>query len=169
MAKMQDHIMAYLYSELKRKGKVSEPGFMYDITATYMDGTKYVIAKYDYASGGKRRHKQIKIALVVTKDGYPFYWKVFKGITSDNTAEKIVTEMRELFGIENCSFVIAEVNQDAASASKSRHLEPLRNKVTNMLSRLKLTQVFERAFDEICRQKAPTQACSPKTPSSNLL
>ncbi len=163
--------MTHLHSELKRKGKVSESRFMYDITATYMDGTKYVIAKYDYAPGGRRGHKQIKIALAVNgKDGCPFYWKVLRGPTSDNTTvEKITTEMRELFGIENCAFIITEVNHDAAHAAKSRHPERLRNKVTNMLSRLKLTQVFERAFDEICRQKAPTQACSPKTPSSNLL
>jgi transposase len=80
---------------------------VYDITATYMEGTKCVIAEYGYAPGDKRCHKQIKSTLVVTKDGYPFYWKVLKGTTSDKTTvENTVTEMCELFGIENCTFVV---------------------------------------------------------------
>ena len=106
LAKMQNRIMAHLYSELRRRGKTADPRFIYDITATYMEGTKCVIAEYGYAPGGKRGHKQIKIALGVTKDGYPFYWKVLKGKTSDKTTvTKVIAEMRELFQIADCTFV----------------------------------------------------------------
>jgi hypothetical protein len=44
---------------------------------------------------------------------------------------------------------ITELDQDAASAAKSRQLEPLRNKVTEIISRLKLTQIFKPTFDEV--------------------
>jgi transposase len=77
-----------------------------DITAAYMEGTKCVIAEYGYAPGGKRGHKQIKIALGVTKDGYPFYWKVLKAKTSDKTTvTKVIAETQELFQIADCTFV----------------------------------------------------------------
>jgi len=36
LAKMQDCITAHIYSELKRKGKASDPRLVYDITATYI-------------------------------------------------------------------------------------------------------------------------------------
>jgi len=107
LAKMQNRIMTHLYAELKCRGKMSDPRFVYDITATYMEGTKCIIADYACSAGGKKNHKQIKIALGVTRDGYPFYWKALKGTRSDRTTiEEVVGEMRGLFQIENCTFVM---------------------------------------------------------------
>lgn len=56
---------------------------------------------------------------------------------------------------------IAELNQDAASATKSRQLEPLRNKVAKMLSRLKLTQILEPALDEVLMTRNAEKGSKP--------
>ena len=121
LAKMQNRIMAHLYSELKRRGKMSDPRFVYDITATYMEGTKCTIADYACSAGGKTNHKQIKIALGVTRDGYPFYWKALRGTRSDKTTiEEVVAEMRELFQIADCTFVM---DRGMASFSNFRFIE----------------------------------------------
>jgi hypothetical protein len=75
------------------RGKHLIPGLCTTLPQRTWKAQKCVIAEYGYASGSKRGHKQIKIVL--------------KGTTSDKTTvENTVTEMRELFGIENCTFVV---------------------------------------------------------------
>ena len=60
--------------------------------------------------GYSRDHRadrlQITIALVITANGYPFYWRVMPGNTQDITTVKdLIMDLKERFGIEECLLV----------------------------------------------------------------
>lgn len=106
LSKKQDEIMTYLYHALESRGLCNDSTFLYDMTATFMEGAKCLIAGYGHSPGGKAGHKQIKIALAVTRDGYPFYWEVLNGKTGEKTTIKhMVLQLKKLFGIKSCTFV----------------------------------------------------------------
>ncbi|MCL6559619.1 MAG: IS1634 family transposase [Firmicutes bacterium] len=106
MASMEQEVMKYLFSSLKRLGATGDSTLIYDITATYLEGSACVIAEYCYSPGGKAGHKQIKIALALTRDGFPFYWKVLKGNIGDTrTIPGLVNDLRTLFNIKNFTLI----------------------------------------------------------------
>jgi hypothetical protein len=74
---------------------------LYDLTSTYFEG---LAEENDLASRGYSRDhrsdcKQVVVALVVTRDGFPLAHRTLAGNTQDlQTVEKIVTEVEQLFG-----------------------------------------------------------------------
>ena len=74
---------------------------LYDLTSTYFEG---LAVENDLASRGYSRDhrsdcKQIVLALVVTRDGFPLAHRTLAGNTQDlQTVETIVTEVEQQFG-----------------------------------------------------------------------
>jgi len=88
----------------KRIGELFDPDLdliLYDVTSTYFEGQA---ARNDQAKRGYSRDhrpdcKQVCIALVVTKDGFPLGYEVFGGNRADvTTVEEIVEEMESRYG-----------------------------------------------------------------------
>ena len=106
MASMEKEAMQYLYSSLRGLGATGDSTLVYDITATYLEGSSCLVAEYGYSPGGKPGHKQIKIALAITRDGFPFYWKVLRGNIGDGkTIPGLVNDLRTLFRIKNFTLI----------------------------------------------------------------
>ena len=75
---------------------------LYDITSSYMEG-EYEdsdLVCFGYNRDGKRKHEQIVISLLCSKEGCPVAVEVFPGNTKDETTflDK-VGELRETFGL----------------------------------------------------------------------
>ncbi|MFC4767108.1 transposase, partial [Effusibacillus consociatus] len=96
----------HLYQQLQRIDPSAGEGFFYDIISTYMEGSQCVIAKLGYSRDHRPDLQQIVIALMVTPQGSPFYWKVLEGNTQDiTTLPSLVNELKSRFGLTKCHLV----------------------------------------------------------------
>ena len=106
LAKQEDPLQIFLYEQLKKHQRIHSEAFFYDITSSYFEGSRCVIAKMGYSRDHRPDREQIVIALMITPEGYPFYWRVLEGNTQDiTTVEALVQDVRQRFGIEHCTLV----------------------------------------------------------------
>jgi len=104
--KQETDLQTHLYTQLTRLDPSVGEGFFYDITSTYMEGSQCVIAKLGYSRDHRPDREQIVIALMVTPQGSPFYWKVLEGNTQDiTTLPKVVSDLKQRFGLTTCHLV----------------------------------------------------------------
>ena len=74
---------------------------LYDLTSTYFEGLaeENDLAKRGYSRDHRRDCKQVVLALIVTRDGFPLAHHTLAGNTQDvQTVKKIVTEVEKRFG-----------------------------------------------------------------------
>ena len=106
LAKQEEALQVFLYEQLKRREKMSTDAFFYDITSSYFEGSQCVIAALGYSRDHRPDREQIVIALMITSEGYPFYWRVLEGNTQDiTTIQTLVSQVKERFGITKCTLV----------------------------------------------------------------
>ena len=97
----QDSIEQDLKARLGTLFQLDYDLLLYDLTSTYFEG---LAVENDLASRGYSRDhrsdcKQIVLALVVTRDGFPLAHRTLAGNTQDlQTVETIVTEVEQQFG-----------------------------------------------------------------------
>jgi transposase len=97
----QDLIERDLKDKLGTLFKLDYDLLLYDLTSTYFEG---LAEENDLASRGYSRDhrsdcKQVVVALVVTRDGFPLAHRTLAGNTQDlQTIEKIVAEIEQIFG-----------------------------------------------------------------------
>ncbi len=104
--KREDELQQHLYRQYIKLGYTAGNTVFYDITSSYFEGTKCVLAAYGYSRDHRSDRKQIVIALVITPDGYPLYWKVMPGNTPDvTTVAELLAQLKTRFGIEKCLLV----------------------------------------------------------------
>ncbi|MBC7958452.1 MAG: IS1634 family transposase [Vallitaleaceae bacterium] len=104
--KQEIDLQTHLYKQLERIDPSIGEGFFYDITSTYMEGSQCVIAKLGYSRDHRPDLQQIVIALMVTPQGSPFYWKVLEGNTQDvTTLPGVVKDLKQRFGLKTCHLV----------------------------------------------------------------
>lgn len=104
--KRESALQAHLYHQLLQFDPSVGEGFFYDITSTYLEGSKCVIAKLGYSRDHRPDLQQIVIALMVTPLGSPFYWKVLEGNTQDvTTLPDVVKDLKNRFGLTRCHLV----------------------------------------------------------------
>ncbi|KLU60572.1 transposase DDE domain protein [Peptococcaceae bacterium CEB3] len=122
-------LQTHLYTQLQQIDSTVGQGFFYDITSTYMEGSQCVIAKLGYSRDHRPDLEQIVIALMVTPQGSPFYWKVLEGNTQDvTTLPAVVNDLKQRFGLKTCHLVF---DRGMVSAD---HLDLLERKGLTYLS-----------------------------------
>lgn len=75
--------------------------FLYDMTSTYFEGLcpQNSQAKRGYSRDQRFDCKQVTLALVVTKEGFPLFFEVFDGNRRDvTTVEEVVEHVESLYG-----------------------------------------------------------------------
>ncbi|SPF40563.1 transposase [Candidatus Desulfosporosinus infrequens] len=104
--KRESALQAHLYQQLLKFDPSVGEGFFYDITSSYMEGSKCIIAKLGYSRDHRPDLQQIVIALMVTPLGSPFYWKVLEGNTQDvTTLPDVVKDLKNRFDLTRCHLV----------------------------------------------------------------
>ena len=79
----KDSICRYLFKQLNRSDSTSMKSLFYDLSSTSFEGTKCKLMKWGHCKGGYENH--VVLALIVNKNGLPFYWEVLPGCTADST------------------------------------------------------------------------------------
>lgn len=79
----------------------------YDITSTYFEGTKCIIARLGYSRDSKPDKLQVNIGLVVTKEErFPVFHLVFEGNETDiTTVGRAISRLKNEFSISDCLLI----------------------------------------------------------------
>ncbi|GAI22365.1 unnamed protein product, partial [marine sediment metagenome] len=79
----------------------------YDITSTYFEGKKCIIARLGYSRDGKPDKLQVNIGLVVTKEErFPVFHLVFEGNETDvTTVGRAIARLKKEFAISDCLLI----------------------------------------------------------------
>ncbi|MDQ3765667.1 MAG: hypothetical protein M3460_30955 [Actinomycetota bacterium] len=74
---------------------------MFDLSSSWVEGTKCPLAAFGYSRDGKRGRKQIEYGLLTGERGVPVAIRVFAGNTSDAVAfPEAVRTVREDLGLQ---------------------------------------------------------------------
>jgi len=103
-AKIEDRLFT------KRDGRKRDEGeqqlFLYDVTSSYLEGTKNELAAFGYNRDKKKGKRQIVIGLLCDETGIPLSIEVFKGNTKDpQTVGAQVEKVVQRFGGGKVTFV----------------------------------------------------------------
>jgi transposase len=121
---LETELQSFIHKNLEEKGHSFEQGMFYDITSSYFEGSKCILAKYGYSRDHRPDCEQIVIALMVTEEGYPFYWQVLDGNTTDvSTVESMVDHIKRRFGIKKCTLVFDRGMVSTENLKYIRHNE----------------------------------------------
>lgn len=77
----KEQLCAHIFARLRRHHRESLSHAFYDLSTSLFHGTKCSLVKWGRSKDGYDNH--YIIALLVNKDGIPFYWEVVPGSTSD--------------------------------------------------------------------------------------
>jgi len=91
-----------LYNQTKDPKKI----FLYDITSTYLEGTKNALAKPGYNRDKKKGKLQITIGLITDSEGFPLKIEAFEGNMNDyKTVVSQITTLKKEFNADKMVFV----------------------------------------------------------------
>jgi DDE family transposase len=101
----QRHIETRLFEAL-HPGENKPALFLYDVTSSYLEGTKNQLGAFGYNRDGKRGKMQIVIGLLCDEDGTPVSIEVFAGNMSDpKTVCSQIKKVMTQFGGGEVTFV----------------------------------------------------------------
>jgi transposase len=123
----------YLYQLAVKEFKQNEKELYYDITSSYFEGNKCIIAKYGYSRDKRKDKEQIVIGLVTTANGFPIKCNIYPGNTSDKTTVvEIVQELKRTYPIEEVVFV---GDRGMLSTKNIKSIEDLKQKYVMAIPR----------------------------------
>ena len=96
-----------IVGKLKELFGIKMDCLFYDITSTYFEGTKCIIARLGYSRDSKPDELQVNIGLVVTKEErFPVFHLVFDGNETDiTTVERTISRLKKEFSITDCLLI----------------------------------------------------------------
>ncbi len=93
----KEAICRFLFDSLSASAPSSMTSLFYDLSSTSFAGTHCKLMKWGHCKGGYENH--VVLALVVNKDGFPFYWEVLPGGTADaTTLQWLLERLQQIFG-----------------------------------------------------------------------
>jgi transposase len=104
---IEDHkeaICEHLFRLMNRNDPESMESVFYDLSSTTFTGSRCVLMKWGHCKEGFRNH--VVLAIVVNRDGLPFYWEVLPGGTADvTTIIWLLGRLKKRFKINNTTLV----------------------------------------------------------------
>ena len=92
----KETICKHIYDKIKHDDPDSLYSVFYDLSSTTFSGSKCLLMKWGHCKEGYKNH--VVLALVVNRDGLPFYWEVLPGCTADsNTIVWLLERCRKRF------------------------------------------------------------------------
>lgn len=102
--KHKEAICKHLFSKIRRDNPESLESVFYDLSSTTFTGSRCLLMKWGHCKEGFKNH--VVLALVVNRDGFPFYWEVLPGGTRDaKTISWLLTHLKDRFKINGITVV----------------------------------------------------------------
>jgi len=118
--------------------------FLYDVTSSYLEGTKNELANWGYNRDNKKGKKQIVLGLLTDKLGVPVSVEVFEGNTQD--PQTVLSQIKKLssnFGVEKVVFV------GDRGMIKSGQIEDLNSKTWHYITAITKAQIGKLINDDV--------------------
>lgn len=104
---LENNIQKKIYQKIKELGFSDLSLIFYDLTSSYFEGWECPLAEFGLSRDHRKDKLQILLALCVTKEGFPIYWKVLPGGLHDSkTVKEIITTLKEDFNIKDVILVM---------------------------------------------------------------
>jgi len=128
------HVEEYLYHMAIEQFKEDSKELYYDLTSSYFEGRKCIIAEYGYSRDKRKDRKQIVIGLVTTASGFPLKCKVYPGNRVDKTTVKeMISELQEEFPFQE---IVLVGDRGMLTADNVATIEELGHKYVMALPRI---------------------------------
>ena len=93
---LKESICEHLFRTIDLKYPNSMESVFYDLSSTTFTGSRCALVKWGHCKEGYQNH--VVLAIVVNKDGLPFYWDVLPGGTADaNTITWLMRRLKSRF------------------------------------------------------------------------
>jgi transposase len=102
--KHKEAICNHLFSLMGRNNPESLESVFYDLSSTTFTGSRCLLMKWGHCKEGFKNH--VVLALVVNREGFPFYWEVLPGGTRDaKTISWLLKHLKDRFKINGTTVV----------------------------------------------------------------
>lgn len=104
LAQNQENAEKHLFR--RRYGSTPPQLFLYDVTSSYLEGVKNILAAFGYNRDGKNGKQQLVIGLLSGPDGTPVSVRVFEGNRQDpKTIPEQIYTLANCFGVKEVTLV----------------------------------------------------------------
>ena len=96
----EEQIQAHLVQKISGLGYDNVSLIFYDITSSYFEGYKCELGEFGLSRDHRKDKPQLLLCLCVTKEGFPFYWRVLPGGLHDcQTVVETVEVLKNKFNV----------------------------------------------------------------------
>ncbi len=100
----KEALCRHLFTRLRQQQPEAMDSVFYDLSSTTFSGTQCVLMKWGHCKEGYRQH--VVLALVVNREGLPFYWEVLPGETADTkTITWLLEQVKARFQVAQTTLV----------------------------------------------------------------
>jgi len=120
----KEEICRHLFKHFAQSDPSSIKSAFYDLSSTSFEGTKCKLMKWGHCKSGYENH--VVLALVVNKQGLPFYWEVLPGCTADSkTITWLFGRLKKKFTISKTTFIFDQgmVSEDNLDLLETNDVE----------------------------------------------
>ena len=154
----KEAICRHLFERIKRQAPDSLNSVFYDLSSTTFSGSRCVLMKWGHCKEGYRNH--VVLALVVNRDGLPFYWEVLPGGTADaTTITWLLERLKERFRINETTLVfdrgmVSDDNLKLLEAAGIKYISALDKSQLEPVTGLDFTAFAELDPERVGEQEA---------------
>lgn len=153
----KEAICQFLFEQFTRSNSESMKSVFYDLSSSSFEGTKCKLMNWGHCKDGYKNH--IVLALVVNKDGLPFYWEVLPGCTADSkTIVWLLDRLRTKFDLPEVTLVFDRgmVSDDNLARLQEDNIKYISAMDRNQIE--KITGIDFSAFSNLLAEKIAEQA-----------
>jgi len=100
----KEQVCQHLFTTMVKRDSDSMKSIFYDLSSTTFSGSRCVLMKWGHCKEGYQNH--VVLALVVNRDGLPFYWEVLPGGTADSkTIVWLLSRLEKRFKLPQSTLV----------------------------------------------------------------
>ena len=147
--RLKESLCDHIFNLIRSKEPDSLKSVFYDLSSSTFSGSRCILSKWGHCKEGFKTH--VVLALVVDKNGYPFYWEVLAGNTADaTTISGLVEKLYKKFKIANSTMVF---DRGMVSDENLRLLEKEGIKYISALDRNQIESTSKFDFTSLCDLK----------------
>jgi hypothetical protein len=153
----KEALCRHLFTRLCQQQPEAMDSVFYDLSSTTFSGTRCVLMKWGHCKEGYRQ--PVVLALVVNRDGLPFYWEVLPGGTADTkTITWLLEQVKARFQVAQTTLVFDRgmVSEDNLVQLERAHIKYISAMDKNQVEGL--TGVDFTGFSHLESERVEVQA-----------
>jgi transposase len=152
----KEAICKHIYEKIKSDDPDSLGSVFYDLSSTTFSGSKCLLMNWGHCKEGYKNH--VVLALVVNRDGLPFYWEVLPGCTTDsNTIIWLLDCCKERFADIEMTLVfdrgmVSDENLTRLEANRIKYITAMDRNQIETICGIDFTQFNHLESDKVEEQ-----------------